>query len=272
MWHVFKKRDGEAVLAGFLELKAGGISFWIGGKDRSDGVGMFVAEKWVDSVVNVERRSERVLILKMVLDNSLLNFLTVYAPHSGKPEEEKEIFWNELFHLMSCIPQNEMVVLAGDMNGYVGSNNVGYDGMHSGYRFGARNADGSRILEFANGLNLVICNTLFMKQESKLVTYIAGSAKSTVNYIMVRRGDKVKVRSVKVIPNKKCVPKHTLLVMDMRFNTTKRRHKKFEPRVRVWKFKKEQTFEEYKSMVRDKVEEEEWKHLDVNEHWHEMKR
>ena len=45
----------------------------MGGKDRSDGVGMFVAEKWVDSVLKVERHSERVLILKMVLDNGLLN-------------------------------------------------------------------------------------------------------------------------------------------------------------------------------------------------------
>jgi len=26
----------------------------------------------------------------VVLDSSLLNILTVYAPHSGKPEEEKE--------------------------------------------------------------------------------------------------------------------------------------------------------------------------------------
>jgi len=25
-------------------------------------------------------------------------------------------------------------------------------------------------------------------------------------------------------------------------------------------------------MVGDKVEEEEWKHLDVNEHWHKMKK
>jgi len=140
--------------------------FRMGGKDRSDGVGMFVAEKWVDSVVKVKRHSERVLILKMGLDNSLMNVLTVYAPHSGKPEEEKENFWNELFHLVRCMPQNEMVVLAGDMNGHVGSNCVGYDGTHGGYRFGDRNADGSRILEFADGLNLVICNTLFMKQES----------------------------------------------------------------------------------------------------------
>jgi len=131
----------------------------MGGKDRSDGVGMFVAEKWVDSVEKVERHSERVLILKMILDNVLLNVLMMYAPHLGKPKEEKENFWNELFHLVSCIPQNEMVVLTGDMNGHVGSNNVGYDGTHGGYGFGARNADGSRILEFADGLNLVICST-----------------------------------------------------------------------------------------------------------------
>jgi len=72
-----------------------------------------------------------------------------------------------VFHFVSCIPQNEMVVLAGDINGH-----AGYDGMHGGFGYGDRNADGSSILEFADGLNLVICNALFMKQESKLVTCI----------------------------------------------------------------------------------------------------
>jgi len=51
--------------------------------------------------VKVERYSERMLILKMVLDNGFMNVLTVYAPHSGNPEEEKENFWNKLFHLVS---------------------------------------------------------------------------------------------------------------------------------------------------------------------------
>jgi len=61
--------------------------FWVGGKERSDGVGIFVAEKWVDSVVSAEKHSERVLILKMVLENiGLLNVLTVHASHSGKLE------------------------------------------------------------------------------------------------------------------------------------------------------------------------------------------
>ena len=105
--------------------------------------------------------------------------------------------------------------------------------MHVGFGYGDRNAGGSRILGFADGLNLVVCNTLFVKQESQLVTYAAGHVKSAVDYIIVRQQNKAKVRNVKVIPNEECVPKHKLLVMDMQFSSRKRRRKKFEPRVRV---------------------------------------
>ena len=59
------------------------------------------------------------------------------------------------------------------------------DMTHGGFGYSSRNADGSRILQFADGLTLVICNTLFTKQEAKLVTYVAGPVKSTVDYIMM---------------------------------------------------------------------------------------
>jgi len=57
------------------------------------------------------------VILKTVLDNGLLNILMVYAPDWKKPEEQKESFCNKVLQLVSYIPQNEMVVLAGDMKG-----------------------------------------------------------------------------------------------------------------------------------------------------------
>ena len=164
-----------------------------------------------------------------------------------------------------------MVVFAGDMNGHIGSSNVGYDGTHGGFGYGSSNADGSRILEFADGLNLVICNTLFTKHEAKLLTYVAGPVKSRVGYIMGRQEDKAKVRNVKVISSEECVPKHKLLVMDMWFKATKSWHRKFEPIVRVWKLKEEKTCEEYRCMVGDKVEEVNWKGLCVNDHWQQMK-
>jgi len=79
-------------------------------------------------------------------------------------QRTKKSFWNEVFHLVHCIHQNEMAVLAGDMNWHVRSSNVGYDGTHGGFGYGDRNADRSRTLECADRLNLVICNTMFMKQ------------------------------------------------------------------------------------------------------------
>ena len=64
----------------------------MGNKAKTDGVGIFVAQKWADSVVRVERHSERIMVLKMVLGDRLLNVFSVYAPHSGRPDEEKECF------------------------------------------------------------------------------------------------------------------------------------------------------------------------------------
>jgi len=58
--------------------------------------------------------------------------------------------------------------------------------------------------------------------------------------------------------------------MEMQFSTRKKRRKKFEPRVRVWKLKEEKR-EEYQNMVKDKVVEAEWKCTDVNKHWQQMK-
>ena len=70
----------------------------MGNEAKTDGVGIFVAEKWADSVVRVERHSEKIVVLKMVLGDRLLNVFSVYAPHSGRPDGEKECFWNDVFH------------------------------------------------------------------------------------------------------------------------------------------------------------------------------
>jgi len=45
----------------------------------------------------------------------------------------------------------EIDVFAGDMNGHVGSSNVGYDGTHGGFGYGSRNTDGSRIMNLQMG-------------------------------------------------------------------------------------------------------------------------
>jgi len=63
----------------------------MGGEERYDSVGTFVAQKWAYSVVSVKKHSERVLILKMVLDNGSLNVLTVLLLTMGKQRRKKKV-------------------------------------------------------------------------------------------------------------------------------------------------------------------------------------
>ena len=65
---------------------------WMGSKEKIGGVDIFVAEKWMDSVLSVEGRSKQVMIVKLVLSERLINVFYVYAPHSGEPYEEKKSF------------------------------------------------------------------------------------------------------------------------------------------------------------------------------------
>jgi len=76
-------------------------------EERSDGVGIFVAEKWVGNVVSVERHSKRVLILKMILDNGLLQFMLITQ---GNWRRQKIIFGMKLSWI-SCWKSDKEPVL-----------------------------------------------------------------------------------------------------------------------------------------------------------------
>ena len=46
-------------------------------------MGVLVAAKWIDSVVEVRRVIERVMVLRLAIGKSLLNVVSVYAPQVG---------------------------------------------------------------------------------------------------------------------------------------------------------------------------------------------
>ena len=87
----------------------------MGSKEQIDGVCIFVAQKWVDSVVGVERQTEWVILVKLVLGDRLVNvFRYILHIYFWKARRWKESFWNDVFMKVGCVPQAEMVVLAGD--------------------------------------------------------------------------------------------------------------------------------------------------------------
>ena len=111
----------------------------------------------------------------------------------GLIAEEKDDFWDSFIIVLSVISKQESIFIGSDMHYHVGRDADAYGGVHGGMGFRTRNAEGVRILEFGDAVGMVVCNTFFKKEESKLITYQSGDNRSMIDYLMA---DKI----VKVVP------------------------------------------------------------------------
>jgi hypothetical protein len=212
--------------------------FWVGGKESVAGVGVLVAKKWVESVLEVKRVSERLLVLRVIVGKSILNLISAYAPQVGRTMEEKEEFFASLGETVSAVGDKEGLVLCGDMNGHVGALADGFEGVHGGFGFGNRNVEGEMLLEFAEAKGLVVTNTWFKKDVGKLVTYESGERRTMIDYVLVRKDERRFVQDVKVIRSEECIPQHKLLVCLLKMRRpVRRKEPSFVSKCKVWRLK-----------------------------------
>ncbi|XP_046861667.1 craniofacial development protein 2-like [Xenia sp. Carnegie-2017] len=220
--------------------------FWKGNGSGTNGVGFAIREDWAKSVVAVKRVSDRVLRVDVVIEAEVVSFVVVYAPQVGRSAEEKEKFYDSVYAVRADI--RGRCVMLGDWNGHVGSVRKGYCA-HGGFGVGDMNAEGETILELAASCGMVVVNTWFIKEESKLVTYESGDSRTVVDYILVNEEERKNVKDAKVIAGEECVTQHKLLVMDWRIRKVKRRKVEGKGRLKLWKLRSN----EGKQCFRDEI-------------------
>ena len=157
----------------------------------------------------------------------VLNILSAYAPHSGRPRQEKEDFWSAMFEELVKIKAEESVFVGEDMNGHVGSNADGCEGVHEGHGYGVRNEEGEMLLEFAVALDMVVSNTFFKKQDSRTITYESGGCKSAIDFDLGRKAERSAIRDIKVINGEACIMQHKLVIGIVRLDE-RVQHKKIK--------------------------------------------
>ncbi|GJN18732.1 hypothetical protein PR202_gb05926 [Eleusine coracana subsp. coracana] len=72
----------------------------------------------------------------------------------GLNESIKNQFWEDLDSMVSGIPISEKLFIGGDLNGHVGTSNVGFERVHGGFGYGSRNQEGVDILNWALAYDL----------------------------------------------------------------------------------------------------------------------
>lgn len=93
--------------------------YWAGNQKGQGGAGILLAEKWVEKVFEVQRISDRIILLRLVIGKVVFAFISVYAPQVGRAEAEKERFYDQLQSAVAKIPASEVLIPVGDWNGHV---------------------------------------------------------------------------------------------------------------------------------------------------------
>ena len=218
--------------------------FFSANKSGHGGAGFLLAKSWEDKVCNVQRISDRIILLKLIIGKAIFNFISVYAPQTNLSIDTKQQFYDQLQSTVAKIPPAEILIPVGDWNGHVGTDAGVYHVVHGGHGYGIRNSDGERILEFATANGLRIGNTWFKKRNSHLITYSSGGCSTQLDYILYRKSFSRAVSNVKVIagyPEKELVKQHHLVVCDFTVHTPSAKKRKFTPRLKTWKLRDPQT-------------------------------
>ena len=107
-----------------------------------NGVGILIDKSLNDGVVDVRRRGDRIILVKLVVGDLSLNVINAYAPQVGCSESTKRQFWEDLDSMVSTVPISDKLFLGGDLNGHVGATNVGFECVHGSFGYGRRNQEG----------------------------------------------------------------------------------------------------------------------------------
>ncbi|XP_016544339.2 uncharacterized protein LOC107844437 [Capsicum annuum] len=164
-----------------------------------NGVGILVDEELRMQVMEFMRVNDRMMKIKLVIGGFALHVCSVYAPQVGVGEEVKVSFWEELDEVVRTMPSSEKIVIARDFNGHIGALPGGYDNVYGGFGFGDRNGEGAALLDFARVFGLVIVNLSFLKKEDHLITFCSAIAKTQIDFLLLRKGDRGLYKDCKFI-------------------------------------------------------------------------
>ena len=94
----------------------GGCKLLYSGADENgrSGVGIILNKDFKDKVVEVRRNSSRVMRIRIMISQQIINVISAYAPQMGCDDEEKNRFWQEMDEVLTSVSDEQRVIVGGD--------------------------------------------------------------------------------------------------------------------------------------------------------------
>src|ERR1700733_4912129 len=146
----------------------GGKILWSGGETRHEaGVGFLLSNRARDALLGYKPVSDRIIVARFGAQPFNMTVIQIYAPTAASTEEDIDKFYSDLTATVEEVPKQEILIVEGDWNAKIGTENSGWEKVMGKFGYGDRNKRGEMLLEFATDNDLLICNTKFQHKDCR---------------------------------------------------------------------------------------------------------
>lgn len=178
---------------GFGDLRtSGGLTLLYSGKEseeevREHGVGFLLSNAARKSLLDWKPISDRIIYARFNSDVRKISIIQCYAPTNAATEDTKDDFYNALNATIKKIKKQDIVVVMGDLNAKVGSDNTNRTRHMGTHGLGECNENGERFVEFCQNHDLTIGGTLFIHGDHHKYTWNSpdGTTKNQIDHLAI---------------------------------------------------------------------------------------
>ncbi|KAK2171071.1 hypothetical protein NP493_1105g00008 [Ridgeia piscesae] len=150
--------------------------------------------------------SDRITTMRLPLSkDNFATIINVYAPTMTNPNENKEVFYNQLASVLSDIPRTDKLLLIGDFNARIGRANDKWPLVMGNHGIGKCNSNGELLLALCSEFELIVTNTMSKQKDERKTTWMHSS------FIITRCRDKMDIHSTRAMRGANCWTNHQML-------------------------------------------------------------
>lgn len=225
---------------------------------KQSGVGMLLSPAARRSLKEWSPISDRILYLRFKSRVRHVSIVHCYAPTNTSPDTVKDDYYQLLSSTLNKVRKGDILIVIGDMNAQVGSDNANYEMFMGKHGLGTMNDNGERFVELCANNNLVIGGTLFIKKNINKFTWYSndGITRSQLDHFTISHRWRRSLRDVHVYRGADAHTDHRLLVgtVQLKLAAIKQKHQKLARRVDPRKFRNADTRRRFIDQLRTFLE------------------
>jgi len=201
--------------------------------------------------------SDRILTARFKTMIGSMTVCQVYAPTSTAADSVIEAFYKQLQETISGVPNQDLIILMGDFNAKVGSQQGNSNGAVGKFGFGQRNERGERLEEFCTLNDLIIANTQFKQSKSsRCWTWQSpnGVDQNQIDYIMISRKGRGSLRNCRAFPSADVGSDHQLVMANLKLKLKRNQKRNVQSKADTLKLTDDIVKENYQEEIESRWE------------------